>query len=65
MHESPHAWLVRHTRQQDERGAGKWNGNPYVPDTGGDGRVEDDGASYLLPYWMGRYHGSFAEAGER
>ncbi|NIA12774.1 MAG: hypothetical protein GWP08_01745 [Nitrospiraceae bacterium] len=51
-----------HVLPADERGAGKWNGNPYVPDTGGDGREEDDGAAYLLPYWMGRYHGFFAEA---
>jgi hypothetical protein len=41
----------------DERNWDKWNGNPYYPDSGGDGRVEDDGASWLLAYWMGRYHG--------
>jgi hypothetical protein len=41
----------------DERNWGKWNGNPYYPDGGGDGRYEDDGASWLLGYWMGRYHG--------
>ena len=41
----------------DERNWGKWNGNPYYPDSGGDGRYEDDGASWLLAYWMGRYHG--------
>lgn len=41
----------------DERNWGKWNGNPYYPDGGGDGRYEDDGASWLLAYWMGRYHG--------
>lgn len=45
----------------DERDFAKWNGNPYIPDTGGDGRSEDDGAAYLLPYWMGRYHGFIAE----
>ena len=54
-----------HVLPADERGAGKWNGNPYVPDVGGSGREEDDGASYLLPYWMGRYHGFLAEVGER
>jgi hypothetical protein len=46
----------------DERNWAKWNGNPYYPDGGGDGRVEDDGASWLLAYWMGRYHGFIAGA---
>ena len=41
----------------DERNWSKWNGNPYYPDGGGDGTNEDDGASWLLAYWMGRYHG--------
>jgi hypothetical protein len=30
----------------DERPVMKWNGNPFVI----------DGAAFLLPYWMGRYH---------
>jgi len=41
----------------DERPVGKWNSNPYRPDGGDGGRSEDDGAYFLLPYWMGRYHG--------
>ncbi|MBX9603650.1 MAG: hypothetical protein K2X35_21770 [Bryobacteraceae bacterium] len=41
----------------DERPVMKWNGNPFVVDGGSGGRREDDGAFYLLPYWMGRYHG--------
>jgi hypothetical protein len=41
----------------DERATGKWNSNPYRPDGGGAGRSEDDGSYFLLPYWMGRYHG--------
>ncbi|MBI5094083.1 MAG: hypothetical protein HZB26_16775 [Candidatus Hydrogenedentes bacterium] len=45
----------------DERCIAKWNRNPYVPDEGGDGRHEDDGAAYLLPYWMARYHGFIKE----
>jgi hypothetical protein len=45
----------------DERDFAKWNRDPYVPDEGGDGRHEDDGAAYLFPYWMGRYHGLIAE----
>jgi len=46
----------------DEYCFAKWNADPFVPDAGGDGRVEDDGAAYLLPYWMGRFHGLIAEA---
>lgn len=45
----------------DERCFKKWNADPYEPDTDGDGRSEDDGAAYLLPYWMGRYHGFIHE----
>ncbi len=40
----------------DELPMTKWNGNPYNPDGGNGGRSEDDGAYFLLPYWMGRYH---------
>ncbi len=41
----------------DERPVEKWNSNPYRPDGGGGGSGEDDGAYFLLPYWLGRYHG--------
>jgi hypothetical protein len=41
----------------DERPVMKWNSNPFDVDGGSDGRGEDDGAAYLLPYWMGRYLG--------
>jgi hypothetical protein len=41
----------------DERPVMKWNGNPFVVDGGAGGHGEDDGAAFLLPYWMGRYHG--------
>jgi hypothetical protein len=40
----------------DERATMKWNGNPFVLDGGNGGRSEDDGAFFLLPYWMGRYY---------
>ena len=40
----------------DELPMSKWNGNPYSLDGGKGGRGEDDGAYFLLPYWMGRYH---------
>jgi hypothetical protein len=53
----------RHKRRQglivlpyDELPMWKWNGNPYNLDGGNGGRSEDDGAYFLLPYWLGRYH---------
>jgi len=44
-----------------ERGISKWNSNTYRYDSGSNGSGEDDGAYFLLPYWMGRYHGYFNE----
>jgi hypothetical protein len=41
----------------DERPVMKWNGNPFVVDGGRGGFSEDDGAFFLLPYWMGRFMG--------
>jgi len=41
----------------DERPVMKWNGNPFVVDGGNGGYSEDDGATFLLPYWMGRFLG--------
>lgn len=53
----------RHGRRQalvvlpyDELPMWKWNTNPYTLDGGNGGLSEDDGAYFLLPYWMGRYH---------
>jgi hypothetical protein len=43
----------------DELPMSKWNGNPYSLDGGNGGHSEDDGAYFLLPYWMGRYHRLF------
>ena len=40
----------------DERPVMKWNNNPFVVDGGAGGHGEDDGAAFLLPYWMGRHH---------
>ena len=37
----------------DERPVMRWNANPFVVDGGDDGASEDDGAAFLLPYWMG------------
>ncbi|MBN1347361.1 MAG: hypothetical protein JXQ73_32020 [Phycisphaerae bacterium] len=45
-----------------ERPLMRWNGNPYALRGGSaDGRVEDDGTIWLLPYWMGRHHGFIVE----
>ena len=41
----------------DERPVMKWNGNPFVVDGVNGGFSEDDGAFFLLPYWMGRFMG--------
>jgi len=41
----------------DERPIMRWNSNPFVVDGGSNGQGEDDGAAFLLPYWMGRYYG--------
>jgi len=41
----------------DERPIMRWNSNPFVVDGGGDGHGEDDGAAFLLPYWLGRAQG--------
>lgn len=40
----------------DERMVFHWNHDPYRLDTPGSGTRLADGASYLLPYWMARYH---------
>jgi hypothetical protein len=40
-----------------ERRVMRWNGDPFAADTGNDGRTEEDGAAFLLPYWLGVYHG--------
>ena len=41
----------------DERSGLKWNQDPYRMDGGNAGRSEADAAGFLLPYWLGRYHG--------
>ncbi len=46
---------IRELLAPDERAVHKWNSNPFIPDGGSGGRGEDDGAFFLLPYWMGRY----------
>lgn len=40
-----------------------WNTNPWALDYGGDGRSLASGVVYLLPYYMGVYHGFIEESG--
>jgi hypothetical protein len=46
----------------DERYVQHWNHNPWQLDQGGDGRTLADGTSFLLPYYMGLYHGFLPRA---
>ena len=39
----------------DERYVGHWNHDPWRLDQNGDGRSLGDGASFLLPYYLGLY----------
>ena len=41
----------------DERHFNHWNHSPYDLSTGGDGHGLGSGTVYLLPYYMGLYHG--------
>ena len=45
----------------DERNFDRWNKNPYYPDSGRGGQYVDGEASWLMAYWMGRYHGFIGE----
>jgi len=47
---------IRELLPPDERRVHKWNTNVFSPDGDSGGHSEDDGAAFLLPYWMGRYH---------
>ena len=48
----------------DERFVEHWNHDPWRLDGSGDGMTLADGASFLLPYYMGRYHGFLVESAE-
>ena len=47
-----------------ERPIMKWNGNPFAINGGDAGATEDDGTTYLLPYWLGRYWKSWGGGGK-
>ena len=46
----------------DERGLEFWNQDPWQLDAGHDGRTLTDGSAFLLPYYLGRYHGFLHES---
>ncbi len=46
---------------RNERIMHKWNVNPYRLDDTRNGTVEEDPTAWLLPYWLGRYHGFIVE----
>ena len=41
----------------DERQVMRWSENPYAYKQNGNGTQESSGIFWLLPYWLGRYHG--------
>jgi hypothetical protein len=45
----------------DERFFDHWNHDPWSLNTGGNGTELGDGAVFLLPYYMGLYHGFIVE----
>lgn len=45
----------------DERNVNHWNHDPWQLDYGGNGTDLTDGAAFLLPYYMGLYHGFIIE----
>ncbi len=45
----------------DECHFNHWNRDPFFLNTGGNGQGLADGAVYLLPYYMGLYHGYIAK----
>jgi hypothetical protein len=48
----------------DERYFDHWNHDPWSLNTGGSGTELGDGAVFLLPYYMGLYHGFIVEEPE-
>jgi hypothetical protein len=47
----------------EERFFNHWNTDPWALDYGGDGKGLSSGTVFLLPYYMGRYHGFYNEGG--
>jgi hypothetical protein len=57
LHPPAHEVEIDRVLPASERRLTRWNGNPFAPDGGDDGRTEDDGAAWALAYWLGVYHG--------
>lgn len=53
-------WQTSRLLAPDERRVGKWDGNPYSARGGNGARSESSTVYWLLPYWLGRYHGFIA-----
>lgn len=49
----------------EDRNMRRWNANAYNLDWWGSGQSEGDGAYFLMPYWMGRYHGFIVEGADQ
>jgi hypothetical protein len=51
----------------ENRQVGHWNADPWRLDSGGNGRTLSPGTAFLLPYYLGLYHGFIAkpEAGTK
>jgi hypothetical protein len=48
----------------DERHFNHWNTDPWELNYGGNGHTLSDGATFLLPYYMGLHHGFIVEEGQ-
>lgn len=55
-------WQVDRLLPPSERYTMRWDKNPYDAVGGFDGYRESTGVYWLLPYWMGRYHGFIGPA---
>ena len=57
-------WVAKDPIPMSERRLSKLDKAPYRLDGGTGGRTEDDGAFFLLSYWIGRYLGFLKEASD-
>jgi len=54
---SSELWQTDRLLPPSERSISRWDRNPYSALRGDGGRTESSSVYWLLPYWMGRYHG--------
>ena len=55
-------WQVNRLLPPSERAVIHWDGNLFAIRDGDGGHSESSASFWLLPYWMGRYHGLIGEA---